>query len=106
MLMTRVDEWYGAPEKERARKGKRERERGNGARERQKEGKERIGRTAGQIRVRACAWPRNRAERSLSACLRLIRRLDRGQMRLCRHRGPRAPTASPPTAESSFQLDF
>lgn len=27
MLMTRVDEWYGAPEKERARKGKRERER-------------------------------------------------------------------------------
>lgn len=45
----------------------RERARGNGARERQKEGKERIGRTAGQdTRARACAWPRNRAERSLS----------------------------------------
>lgn len=63
MLMTRVDEWYGAPEKERAGKRERESERGNGARERQKEGKERIGRT--DTRARACACGHVTEQRSL-----------------------------------------
>lgn len=72
MLMTRVDEWYGAPEKERAgreRERESERARGNGQGRGRKRGKKELDGQPAKIRVRVRVRGHVTEQRDLSLCL-------------------------------------